>query len=84
MCNIKYAAATSAALMLSACSASPTMSKDFGVSTRQNITYQALDAQAGERDVLPPTLDGIKAEGALDRYRKDSPQDSRAILVKSK
>lgn len=81
MCNIKYATAACAALVLSACSASPTMSKDFGVSTRQNLTYQALDAKAGERDVLLPTLDGIKVERAVNRYRKDSPEDSRATLV---
>lgn len=81
MCNINRVLAACAGLLLSACSASPFMSKDFGVSTRQNLTYQALDAKAGDRDVMPPTLDGMKAEKAVERYRKDRPEDSRATLV---
>lgn len=84
MCKIKMVLAAGAGLLLAACTASPSMSKDFGVSTRQNLTYQALDAKAGERDLLPPTLDGIKAEKAVERYRKDKPEDSRATLVDEK
>lgn len=83
MCKIKMVLTACAGLLLVACSASPTMSKDFGVSTHQNLTYQALDAKAGERDLLPPSLDGMKAEKAIERYRKDKPEDSRATLVES-
>lgn len=69
------------ALTLSACGSAPTMSKDHGKSTQRNIASQTLDAKAGERDLIPPTLDGVKAEKAVDRYRKDRPDESRAKLV---
>lgn len=81
MYKTKIVLAGSAALLLSACGNNPVMSKDFGVSTRNNIANQILDPKASERDVLPPTLDGVKAEKAIDRYRKDRPDDSRAKLV---
>lgn len=68
-------------LTVSACGTSPSMSRDFGVSTQRNLANQTLDAKASERDLLPPTLDGVKAEKAIDRYRKDRPDESRAKLV---
>lgn len=81
MYKTKIVLAASAALLLSACGNSPVMSKDFGVSTQRNFASQILDPKAADRDVLPPTLDGVKAEKAIDRYRKDRPDESRAKLV---
>lgn len=68
-------------VMLSGCSAAPSLSPDFGVSTRENIVLQAVDPRAGEKGVISSGLDGTKVEKAMERYRKDKPEDSRATLV---
>jgi len=42
---------------------------------------QTLDPRAASRDILPPSIDGMKLEKAMERYRRDRPDDSRAKLV---
>lgn len=83
MSTTKILLAAGLALMAAACGTSPSMSKDFGVSVKRNTVNQTLDAKASDRDLLPPTLDGVKAEKAVDRYRKDRPDESRAKLVEN-
>lgn len=56
----------------------PAAADDHGVSNKRNITAQVIDLKAGERDLVPPTLDGMKAEKPVDRYRKDRPVESLA------
>lgn len=56
----------------------PAAADDHGVSNKRNITAQVIDLKASERDLVPPTLDGMKAEKAVDRYRKDRPVESLA------
>lgn len=81
MHTIKVLTATSAVLLLAACGTTRTLSRDFGVSVQQNTAVQTLDVNAVNREAPPPTLDGVKAEAAVDRYRKDRPDESRAKLV---
>lgn len=81
MYRINMVLVTGMAVMLGGCAAKPSMSKDFGVSTSRNIAAQTLDAKAADRDMIPPSVDGMKAEKALERYRKDKPTDSRAKLL---
>lgn len=81
MYKTKVLLVTGAALLLAACGTAQTLSADHGVSNQRNIAMQVIDARAGERDLLPQTLDGMKAEKAVERYRKDRPDESRAKLV---
>lgn len=81
MCRINLVLVAGMVLLVGGCSAKPSISRDFGVSTNRNIASQTLDPKAAERDLMPPSLDGRKAEMAVDRYRKDKPTDSRGKLV---
>ena len=83
MSIIKGLLVAGAAMLMAACGYTPSMSKDFGVSVGINTASQTMDPNASSRDMIPPTLDGIKAEKAMDRYRKDRPDESRAKLVQS-
>lgn len=81
MSKTKFVLATTVGMLLTACGSTPTMSKDYGVSVGINTASQTLDSKAASRDLIPPTLDGVKAEKAMDRYRKDRPDESRSKLV---
>lgn len=81
MYRTKVLLVTAAAVVLAACGTATTMSADHGVSNKRNIAMQVIDAKASERDLVPQTLDGMKAEKAVERYRKDRPDESRAKLV---
>lgn len=66
---------------LAACIARPTLGPDHGISVKNNIAMQTLDPRAASRDILPPSIDGMKLEKAMERYRRDRPDESRAKLV---
>lgn len=83
MSKIKVFLVAGAAMLMAACGSTPSMSKDLGVSVGINTANQTIDPKASSRDMIPPTLDGIKAEKAMERYRKDRPEESRAKLVES-
>lgn len=83
MSNVKVLLVAGAAMLMTACGATPSMSKDLGVSVGINTASQVIDPKASARDLVPPTLDGIKAEKAMDRYRKDRPDESRSKLVEN-
>lgn len=83
MSNVKVLLVAGAAMLMTACGATPSMSKDLGVSIGINTASQMIDPKASSRDLVPPTLDGVKAEKAMDRYRKDRPEESRAKLVEN-
>lgn len=81
MCRINLVLVAGMVVLLGGCAAKPSLSRDFGVSTTSNTANQTLDPKAAERDMVPPSLDGRKAEMAVDRYRKDKSTDSREKLV---
>lgn len=83
MSKIKVFLVAGTAMLMAACGSTPSMSKDLGVSVGINTASQTIDPKASSRDMIPPTLDGIKAEKAMERYRKDRPEESRAKLVES-
>lgn len=72
------------AALLAGCRAQPHMNPDFGNSMALNKTQQIIDPGASATAASRPasTLDGQKTEKALERYRKDRPDESRQKLVK--
>jgi hypothetical protein len=60
------------ALLLAGCVTGPHMRPGFGDSLQADIAKQVIDPTAGQRVTAKAgTLDGQKAEAAMDRYRKD-------------
>lgn len=69
-------------VFLTGCRGQPHLNPDFGNSVANNKAGQVVNPSAAAQDRADATLDGQKAEKALDRYRKDRPDESRQKLVK--
>lgn len=70
------------AILLAGCRAQPHLNPDFGKSMAINASLQVIDPTAASQDRPTSTLDGQKSEKAVERYRKDRPDESRQKLVK--
>lgn len=55
---------------------------DFGVSYEGNNMVQALDPAAGQRDLPPSPMDGVKANQAIENYYKDKPKVDNVRIIK--
>ena len=69
-------------VLLAGCRSQPHLNPDFGNSVANNKAVQIVNAAAAGQDRADAALDGQKAEKALERYRKDRPDESRQKLVK--
>lgn len=77
-----WIALAAVATLLAGCRAQPHLNPDFGNSVAINTRLQVVDPNASGQDRPMSTLDGQKAEKAVERYRKDRPDESRQKLVK--
>lgn len=70
------------ALLIGGC-ARQTLGEDFGKSSAINLAAQVVNPVAGAPGDAPVinTVDGQKVEKALERYRADRPEASRAKLL---
>lgn len=63
------------------CSHAP-LTKSINEANSNNIVAQTVNANAGNADMEPTTLDGQKAEHLLQRYRDDKGKAPKEILVR--
>lgn len=55
--------------------------QDFRNSTANNAAVQTVNPDAAEQALTPNTVDGQKAEKALQRYRADKAEATRGKLL---
>lgn len=74
-------AAAGMAMVLGAGCSQEKLRPDFRNSTANNTAVQAVNPDAAAQAQTASTVDGQKAEKALERYRADKPEATRGKLL---
>lgn len=78
--KLMWAAIPMALVLVAGCSQEK-LRPDFRNSTANNIAVQVVNPDAASQSQAPNTVDGQKAEKALQRYRADKAEATRGKLL---